>query len=468
MGFKLKHVFKGVARVTHAVASSGMLGVRHGNFRVAGVRIGSDLVPIVQTALVVAATVAAPGVGTVAASALVTGLSGGDESDILKAVVRGTGAAAVGGVTGGCASMPAAIAIHVAGNTAVGMAMGDDFKTAIISSAASAPGISSGEALIAHVAGGALLDENPLRGGLQAIGKDVAAALVQTAMSPPVNNKNSGTDEPIEEYGNVEFEDIEYIEYITPVASESATQHTLKSTNTGDIVRKGPDMSVEYGYTNMEFKLVKPTTSYTDTLSFKTIGYQGTTSANTSSYANTSLYNTSIDVSRSGFGMVTGSGPVRASVTESSAGVSVPITDTTSVAIHLGVSDIYPNGLVVDKTISSDSSTSTQQPQLTPKDFHKENLIGINPTPLGLTSVVASKSTTDIGTCYATRYTVTESLSHTADPVAVTSVSMQRHVNIDCIELGAASLVGAAALIVAPPVGAAIISAIKPLILTVQ
>src|SRR2546430_1312096 len=59
MPFKLKHIVHGPAKVIREIArplaDSGMFGVRHDQFRVIGIPIGKDLVPVVTAAVTIAA-----------------------------------------------------------------------------------------------------------------------------------------------------------------------------------------------------------------------------------------------------------------------------------------------------------------------------------------------------------------------------------------------------------------------------
>jgi hypothetical protein len=104
MGFKLKHVFKAPTKILHAAGNAGIFGQRGDHFRVLGIKVGKDLVPVVQTAAIVAtAAVGGPvlaaetglslaassAIVSTAANATVTGLSGGNEAQVTNAIIVG-------------------------------------------------------------------------------------------------------------------------------------------------------------------------------------------------------------------------------------------------------------------------------------------------------------------------------------------------------------------------------------------
>ena len=142
MGFKFKHIFKGPTKVLNAVGQSGVFGVRHGKFRVAGIPIGRDLAPVVQAVAVVAtiavggpALASATGLGattatvitSASASGAMTGLSGGDASQVTRATACGAGMATVGGLASSAPTLTQAVTTQVVGATAVGLATGSEF-----------------------------------------------------------------------------------------------------------------------------------------------------------------------------------------------------------------------------------------------------------------------------------------------------------------------------------------------------
>lgn len=97
MGFKFKHIIKAPVKIGNKIGQTGVLGQRNDNFRVLGIKIGKDLVPVVQTAAIV---LMSPVLGPVLSSSTVTALSGGNESDVLKSATISTVGQIVGGTLG--------------------------------------------------------------------------------------------------------------------------------------------------------------------------------------------------------------------------------------------------------------------------------------------------------------------------------------------------------------------------------
>jgi len=202
MGFKLKHVFKGPAKVLNAIGKAGIFGQRGNHFRILGIKVGKDLVPVVQAVTVIATTIVAgpamvstfaitEATATICVAAtsngVVTGLSGGNESQVTKAVVQGAATAYIGNLATAASTIPEAVTIHVAGNTAVNLSTGSSLDQAIITSLPGAVGYSLPGNVVAQYAAttatGALLDDNALRGGLQSLGIKVAGDIIQNTVN---------------------------------------------------------------------------------------------------------------------------------------------------------------------------------------------------------------------------------------------------------------------------------------------
>ena len=139
---KLKHVFRGPAKVLREVARSGILGTdRNGKFRVAGIPIGQDLVPVIQTGLVITATtmgapLAATTLGTTTSvgeivagsvsNGVITGVSGGTENDVIKSVVIGGATASVSQVVGAMPTLEEKILTSAVGGTIISTCAGEN------------------------------------------------------------------------------------------------------------------------------------------------------------------------------------------------------------------------------------------------------------------------------------------------------------------------------------------------------
>ena len=205
MPFKIKHVFKGPAKVLNAVGNAGLFGQRGDHFRVAGIKVGKDLVPVVQGAAVVA-TVAAGGPAlasacaipeataivavSAGASATVTGLSGGNESQVATACAKGAATAYVGNVANAAATIPEAVTIHVAGNTGIAVATSSNVSEGIVGSLPGVVGYCAptniGAQYMTTAAAGAVLNDNPLRGALQSTGVDRSENMIQEVVKTEI------------------------------------------------------------------------------------------------------------------------------------------------------------------------------------------------------------------------------------------------------------------------------------------
>lgn len=142
-----------IQTVTKPIASAGLFGMRHGNFRVAGVRIGSDLAPVVGAAVTLAATaVGGPTAGALANTS-VSSACGASKEQISQTIVSG------GALTAAPISTPIDVSSTVSAVTA-----------AIAPNNVPAP-------LIGMASVGAAKDpEHPIRSSLQMVGASVLAS----------------------------------------------------------------------------------------------------------------------------------------------------------------------------------------------------------------------------------------------------------------------------------------------------
>src|SRR5665648_165003 len=211
-----KDIFKAPAKLLNVIGESGLFGQRGDNFRVLGLKIPKDVVPIVKAAVVIAAvtiggpalaasttmtTTAATVVTSAVANATVTGCSGGNESQVLRAAAVGGATALVGNITQAAPSISQAVTRHVAGNAAVSLASGNDFKTSLIQAVTSLPIVAAPANLAVQytasaVQGAMLNDDNPLRGALQAAALAGVANAVKTSSAMPPNGSSENTAVP--------------------------------------------------------------------------------------------------------------------------------------------------------------------------------------------------------------------------------------------------------------------------------
>src|SRR5665648_46980 len=208
-----KDIFKAPAKLLNVIGESGLFGQRGDNFRVLGLKIPKDVVPIVKAAVVIAAvtiggpalaasttmtTTAATVVTSAVANATVTGCSGGNESQVLRAAAVGGATALVGNITQAAPSISQAVTRHVAGNAAVSLASGNDFKTSLIQAVTSIPIVAAPTNLAVQytasaVQGAMLNGENPLRGAIQAAALAGVANAVKTSSAMPPNGSSENT-----------------------------------------------------------------------------------------------------------------------------------------------------------------------------------------------------------------------------------------------------------------------------------
>lgn len=162
MGFKLKHITKGIAHV-----SSG------GNTHVLGIKIGKDLAPAVAPLMVAAAVATVnPGLAQAAVAigtnAVVQHSLGASDKDVLAGVVIG-----------------AAGVYHSVAGAAATIATGGDPVQATIGAVATLSGqpTTVGHA-VGAATGAAIHGENILRATLQSVGTDLATDAIQDAFAP--------------------------------------------------------------------------------------------------------------------------------------------------------------------------------------------------------------------------------------------------------------------------------------------
>lgn len=147
MGLKFKRLVKSVGKVAtavvkapagalNAVGQSGILGMRHDNFRVAGIRIGKDLAGPLQAAAVVAATVVGGPAAGAAASTTLTGLNGGSTGDMLRTLAIAQATTTVGGVAQAMPNAVAGAAVQAAGAAALADVQDQNVGCAVLGSLA--------------------------------------------------------------------------------------------------------------------------------------------------------------------------------------------------------------------------------------------------------------------------------------------------------------------------------------------
>jgi hypothetical protein len=127
---------KAIQAVANPVAKAGIFGVRHDNFRVAGIRMGSDLVPVVNTAISVAATIAGGPAGGVLASAYTTAASGGNDKQVTNAILVSGATAGVGAAASTITSVAGQVAVQAAGTGVIAAATGQNVVRAVLGSVA--------------------------------------------------------------------------------------------------------------------------------------------------------------------------------------------------------------------------------------------------------------------------------------------------------------------------------------------
>lgn len=417
MPFKLKHIVRGPAKVMNAVGQSGIFGQRGEHFRILGVKIGKDLVPVVQAA-VVAATVAtatpvvastlgvsettATVIATTGANTFLTGVSGGSESDVLETMAKGIASGMVGHVVQNVPSIVGKVATHIIGNTAVEVAMGTDTDKALVKTAASSVALTSTEKptlMATNAIAGAILDENSLRGAMQSVAKDIIKETINNTISNPSKKTNKEPNTANEEPNTANKEPNTAnkeptTEPVTNIPAENALG-TAESIQTTDMMGQ-PESIPPNIYTEVEF------------------GH--------------------------GIGVTVGgkNSPFASNLTKNSVGLSSGpsgLSERTSSNMNIGVSDIYENGIVVDKQFSISNGVAE----------HSNSVSSV--TPL---QEVANEN---IGTCISTREVI--SLTATNDlhePEIKVTTSNQTHFNVDCAQNAAKAAVVSAAIVMLPEV----------------
>ncbi len=180
MGFKLKHITKGIAHV-----SSG------GSTYVCGIKVGKDLAPAVAPLMVAAAVATVnPGLAQAAVAigtnAVVQHSLGASDKDVLAGVVIG-----------------AAGVYHPVAGAAATIATGGDPVQTTIGAVATLSGqpTTVGHA-VGAATGAAIHGENILRATLQSVGTDLATDAIQDAFAPrgeALLPANEVASEPIEQ-----------------------------------------------------------------------------------------------------------------------------------------------------------------------------------------------------------------------------------------------------------------------------
>lgn len=129
--------------------------------------------------------------------------------------------------------------------------------------------------------------------------------------------------------------------------------------------------------------------------------------------------------------------PSSVSVSQKSLGVATKHTENTSSKTSLGVSDIYVNGVILEK-------------QVTVKTSNNNN---INPDSKIQQTVSEKVIYENIGHCVSKRVVVGQAVSSDImNPMQSSTVNTQTHFNVDCVRDAAASAVISAGIIVAPEV----------------
>lgn len=206
MGFKLKHITKGIAHV-----SSG------GNTHVLGIKIGKDLAPAVAPLMVAAAVATVnPGLAQAAVAigtnAVVQHSLGASDKDVLAGVVIG-----------------AAGVYHSVAGAAATIATGGDPVQATIGAVATLSGqpTTVGHA-VGAATGAAIHGENILRATLQSVGTDLATDAIQDAFAP--------RGEALLPANEVASEQIEQVEVVASETVEVAPETVEKKLEVEDVV----------------------------------------------------------------------------------------------------------------------------------------------------------------------------------------------------------------------------------------
>lgn len=328
MPFKLKHIFRGPAKVLNEVGKSGIFGQRGDHFRVLGVKIGKDLVPGVKIAAVVLTTAFIDPTSTLstvltaaASNATVTGLSGGNESQMIKSGASGAASAIIGNMVQDL-SIVEKTATYIVASTTVSTVITHDIKESFIHAILTAPRVVLPSNFTLKIISEAALNDNPLRGAFQSL-----------------------ILEEIQE---------------------------------------------------------------------DTISYKGNSKASINLNGPTVTLNNLV-------------------VSPNSAGINIRHSNTTASRLLLGISDIYENGLMIDRRVLIQNNKDS-------------NDLSINSS---LDNVVQS----NIGQCFSTRRVILASMANNlTEPNVTTTASDQAHINIDCIKNAAAGAVMSAAIIMAPEI----------------
>ena len=204
MGFKLKHIFRAPAKLLNKLGQTGILGVRKNHFRILGIKVGKDLLPIVQGALCTASiacgtpfligvtglpTAAASIITSAATSGIMSGLSGGNDASVMKSTLLSAASAAVSTtISNSNLDFPEKIAAHAIGNTFVNLASGSGLQVSIVNSIIEVPCIVvPNNITVKCMCGaikGAVSDDNILRGILTCCGSAIVNDFILNLLQP--------------------------------------------------------------------------------------------------------------------------------------------------------------------------------------------------------------------------------------------------------------------------------------------
>lgn len=195
-----------IQAVAKPVSRAGLFGVRHNNFRVLGVRVGSDLVPVVGGAVSVAAGLVGGPIAAAEASAFVAAASGASKDQISTTLITGVLTAGASTAVNACSTIVGAVTTHIATNTAINTVVGGQpLSQAIVNSAVTSislinPSNTHLQFAVSAAAGAVNNLDNPLRGALQNMGVTAVSTAIQTVQSKYFTNDEIKTKPPSELY----------------------------------------------------------------------------------------------------------------------------------------------------------------------------------------------------------------------------------------------------------------------------
>jgi hypothetical protein len=411
MPFKVKHIFKAPVKAASAVgktlADTGILGQREGHkFKVVGIPIGKDLVPVVQVATVVAATcIGAPQLATAASisqtaavaavsastNAVLAASCGASDSNILKAAVINPA------VLGPIATPIVALATGAEVKTVVVNAIGG-----AIASGTQNPGV----VYTTSVVSGLVSDsDNPLRGALQGI----ASSVVSDAIHHVVTESKSDS-----------FFDEEVI------AKESIAEDVIE-----DIAESVFAKSADAAETKMaqEQKKTEPlnTTDKQDSL-------KPSLSLSAADPCQKPKLNGSVSVTTKSLGVTLEDAGRLYSVSNKGIGVGQRHSESTTSQKSLIVGDMFKDDLCLEQKVTITKPTTMASHGLKVGTTIDRQVLQENRY---------------LGGCVATRDVVTQSITGNAlAPNIATSFIHEDHLDVNCVKNASQALVGSAAIVV--------------------